>query len=300
MTKVGFAWVCAVSSLLFVSSVYALAPVIPSPKTAGSPLSLTIQENGDTALDGARITQITGTTLFAVQYWRELPVRWIIRTDAKTRYTHRFGNPLVFSQLSVGDFLSVEGIFNGSSDSLGVDAMSIKDWSISTEGSSFAGKVTSAPDASGAFILQTEDGSTVFVKPKSGASIVRGVVSITPAAVAIGDRVLQTTGVYNHLDRSLVAESVKIYQDKQKFAGRNFEGTLVRLDGITLPTVAAVKVGDKEYTVHFSEKTEILRKNKSKATLQRFVVGDTIRFYGSVREAEWSVVDAEVVRTLEF
>lgn len=281
-------------------SAYALAPVIPSPKTVGAPLALTIEENGDTVVEGARVTQITGSTLFASQYWVALPVRWIIRTDAKTALKHRFGNPIVLSQFSLGDFISIEGIFNGSSDSLGLDAKSIKNWSISTEGSTFTGTVTSAPDAGGAFILKIGDGSTVFVKPKATSTVIRGIVSIMPAAIALGDRVLETTGVYNHLNRSLVAESVKIFQDKQKFAARNFEGKLTRLDGITLPTVAAVNVGDKEYTVYFSDKTIILRKDRSKTTLQRFVVGDTIRFYGAIREAEWSVIDAEVVRTLEF
>ncbi len=299
MKRVGFS-VFMVISFLLAHSVFALAPIIPLPKTVGAPLSLTIEPNGDTVLEGARITQITGSTIFASQYWGELPVRWIIRTDSKTSFKHRFGNPIVLSQFTLGHFVSVEGVFNGSSDSLGIDAKSIKNWSISTEGSSFTGMVASAPDASGAFILKNGDGSTVLVKPKATSTVMRGTVSIVPAAIALGDRILETTGVYNHLDRSLAADSVKIFQDKQKFTPRNFEGKLTRLDGIALPTIAAVKVGDKEYTVHLPATTEILRKNKSKTTLQRFVVGDTIRFYGAIREAEWSVVDAEVVRTLEF
>ncbi|MDP3661655.1 MAG: hypothetical protein Q8R17_02295 [bacterium] len=300
MRKIGFFVISVVAIFSFVYSVFALAPVIPSPKTVGAPLALSIEENGDTVVEGARITQVTGTTIFASQYWGALPVRWIIRTNEKTSFKHRFGNPLVFSQLSMGDFISVEGTFNGSSDSLGIDAKSIKDWSVSTEGSSFAGTVASAPDNSGAFILQIGDGSTVFVKPKATSTVVRGVVLIASSAIALGDRVLETTGVYNHLDRSLSADSVKIFQDKQKFTARNFEGKLTRLDGVTLPTVAAVVVGSKEYTVYLQEKMLVLRKNKNKTTLQRFVVGDTVRFYGAIREAEWSVVDAEVLRTLEF
>ncbi|TSC85172.1 MAG: hypothetical protein G01um101417_39 [Parcubacteria group bacterium Gr01-1014_17] len=281
-------------------SAYALAPEIPSPKTVGAPLALTIEENGDTIVEGARITQITGSTIFASQHWGMLPVRWIIRTDAKTSLKHRFGNPIVLAQFALGHFISVEGVFNGSSDSLGVDAKSIKNWSVSTEGSSFAGTVASAPDQSGAFILQIGDGSTVFIKPKATSTVIRGIVAIPPSAIALGDRVLETTGVYNHLDRSLSADSVKIFQDKQKFSSRNFEGKLTRLDSVTLPTVAAVVVNGKEFTVYLPEKTLILRKDKAKTTLQRFVAGDIVRFYGAIREAEWSVVDAEVLRTLEF
>lgn len=280
--------------------IHALMPEIPSPKTTGAPLSLSIEESGATVLEGARITQITGSTIFAAQYWGMLPVRWIIRTDAKTLFKHRFGNPIVLTQLSIGDFISAEGDFNGSSDSLGINAKSIKDWSVSTEGSTFTGTIVSAPDATGSFILQIGDGSTVFVKPRATSTVLRGIVSIAPAAIVLGDRVLETTGVYNYLDRSLSADSVKIFQDKQKFAARNFEGKLMRLDGTTLPTIAAVTVRDKEYTVYLPEKTLVLRKDKSKTTLKRFVVGDTVRFYGAIREAEWSVVDAEVVRTLEF
>lgn len=278
----------------------ALNPVIPSSKAVGSPLSLSIEDNGDTLIEGARILQISGTTLFAAQYWGVLPVRWVIRTNEKTKYTHRFGNPIVFSKLSVGDFLTIEGAFNGSSDSMGVDAKSIKNWSVSTEGSSFAGKVVSAPDVNGAFILQQGDGNTVFVKPNPNASVLRGVVPIQPAAIVLNDTILESTGVYNHLDRSLAANSIKIYQDKQKFAPRNFEGTMMRLDGTTLPTTATIKVGNTEYRVILSEKASILKKDKSKVTLQRFMEGDKVRFYGSIREAEWTTVDAEVLRTLEF
>jgi hypothetical protein len=275
-------------------------PVIPSPKTVGCPLSLSIENDGDTIIEGARITQITSTTIFASQYWGILPVRWVVRTSDKTKYTHRFGNPIVPSQFSIGDFLSIEGKFNGGSDSLGVDAASIKNWSVSTEGSSFAGKVVSAPDSNGAFILQQSDGSTVFIKPDSSASVLRGVVPVASAAIVLGDKILSATGVYNHLDRSLSANSIKIYQDKQKFAPRNFEGNLTRLDAVTLPTIAAVKVGGTEYTVYLSEKTSVFKKDKSKTTLQRFMIGDSVRFYGSIREAEWTTVDAEVLRTLEF
>lgn len=277
-----------------------IMPSIPSPSTVGSPLSLTIEDDGDTVLQGARITQITGTTIFAAQYWGLLPVRWIIRTDPKTLLTHRFGNPIVFSQLSLGDFVSAEGTFNGGSDTLGMDAKSIKDWSVSTEGSSFAGMVASAPDQNGAFILTLGDGNTVLVKPKPGASVVRGVVAIISSVIAQGDRVLAATGVYNHLDRSLDASTIKIFQDKKKFAPRNFEGTLVRLDGTALPTLMLMKTDEGEYRVYLSDKTEIMKKNRAKTNLVRFVVGDTLRFYGAVREADWSAVDAEVVRTLEF
>ncbi len=300
MRKISFPFIIGLVIFSFAVAAYALAPSIPSPKTVGAPLTITIEEDGDTVIEGARITQITGTTIFAAQYWGTLPVRWIIRTNAKTLFKHRFGNPLVFSQLSMGDFISVEGIFNGSSDSLGIDAKSIKNWSVSTEGSSFAGTVASAPDQSGSFILQIGDGSTVFIKPKATSTVIRGIVSIAPAAIVLGDRVLETTGVYNHLDRSLVADSVKIFQDKQKFAARNFEGKLTRLDGIALPTIATTIVGGKEYTVYLPENTLVLRKDRAKTTLKRFVVGDTVRFYGAIREAEWSVVDAEVLRTLEF
>ncbi len=54
-----------------------------------------------------------------------------------------------------------------------------------------------------------------------------------------------------------------------------------------------------------SDKTPILKNNKSIAQIARFVVGDTIRFYGAVREEEKTltdalVVDAEVVRNLSL
>jgi hypothetical protein len=66
-----------------------------------------------------------------------------------------------------------------------------------------------------------------------------------------------------------------------------------------------VTVSGVDYTVKISDKTPVQKKNRAPGQLTRFVAGDTIRFFGAVREEEKTlqdalVVDAEVLRNLSL
>ena len=84
------------------------------------------------------------------------------------------------------------------------------------------------------------------------------------------------------------------------FAPRNFEGTLKSISGTTLPATLVVTVSGTDYTVYLAKTTVVLKKNRSAATLGRFVVDDTVRFYGAIRQANFTEIDAEIVRDLNF
>jgi hypothetical protein len=43
-----------------------------------------------------------------------------------------------------------------------------------------------------------------------------------------------------------------------------------------------------------------MSKNKAATTLQRFTVGDMVRFYGSVRQTNLREIDSEVIRNISF
>ena len=44
----------------------------------------------------------------------------------------------------------------------------------------------------------------------------------------------------------------------------------------------------------------MMSKNKAETTLQRFTVGDKVRFYGAIRQTNLFEIDAEIIRNLNF
>lgn len=91
-----------------------------------------------------------------------------------------------------------------------------------------------------------------------------------------------------------------MYQDKSIFVERNFQGTLKSVSTVVLPATLVVTVGATDYTVYLADSSSVLRNNRKPTTLSRFVVGDTVRFYGAIRETNFEEIDAEVVRDLNF
>ena len=112
----------------------------------------------------------------------------------------------------------------------------------------------------------------------------------------IGDYVKKTSGDYNLSTKTLVAQTVVTYVDMSYYNPKLFEGTLDEISGTTLPTSIKVMIGKKQYVVNINDKTLILNKKREVVVLSRFVVGDHIRLYGTIREVDDPIIDAEVVR----
>jgi len=64
--------------------------------------------------------------------------------------------------------------------------------------------------------------------------------------------------------------------------------------------VSSARLLAGSYTVYLAKGASVLKKNRAAATLGRFVVDDTVRFYGAVRQTNFTEVDAEIVRDLNF
>ena len=93
---------------------------------------------------------------------------------------------------------------------------------------------------------------------------------------------------------------MEVYQDKAVFKAQNFQGTLKSLSGTALPASAVITVGKSDYTVYLPASAKVMSKNRAATTLQRFTAGDTVRFYGSIRQTNLQEIDAEILRNLNF
>ncbi len=75
-----------------------------------------------------------------------------------------------------------------------------------------------------------------------------------------------------------------------------FEGKLQALATTSLPTSFTLLINSINYTVNVPSNALILAKNWTAIALSSFVVGDTVRVFGSLQTSTSTVIDALVVR----
>lgn len=274
----------------------------PGSVGAGTP-ELHIRPDGTVALKSARVDQIAGTTLYIGVKWGDLPVRFTMKTGEKTSVTKHYGGTASVPAITVGDYLDVEGGFFVGSDFFGVEALRIKDWSLQEEAGVFMGVITEVNP--GSFLLRTPQNQTISVRVATSTTIRKGSVPIPFERLQRGDAIPRAAGTYDYAHDILTAKELIVFQSRNEFAPRNYEGTLKEARAASLPATLIITVGGADYTVMVSEKTEVLKKSRAPAQLTRFVAGDTVRFYGALREEEKTlqdarVVDAEVIRNLNL
>ena len=277
----------------------------PGTVGAGKP-EVHIKPDGTIVVRSGRIDLIAGNTFYLGTFWGTLQMRFTLKTDANTTVTKRYGGRATVSEIKIGDYIDVEGDFFSGSDFFGVQGLRIKDWSLQEEAGTYSGVIVEVnPDEQ--FMLRTPQNQTISVRLSTSTSVFikKGPITIPFGRLRKGDVVQRISGVYDYAKNILTAEDISVFQGKTEFLPRNFEGTLKQIVTSTIPAMMIVTIKGADYMVKISDKTPILKKNKSIAQIARFVVGDTIRFYGAVREEEKTltdalVVDAEVVRNLSL
>jgi hypothetical protein len=259
-----------------------------------------ITTDGKASVSGVKIMQLAGSTFFTRLYWGNAYVRMLVKTNTKTKFLRGTGEATTISEIKVGDSLEMTGELESGTDTLVLVANTIKNSSVQKQQSVFTGKVVSVDLSSGSFILNTTKTGVVTVVTNSSTSFVKGNRTLDLAHIQVGDTITKTSGDYDLNTKTLVATSVLTYVDMNMYKPQNYEGRLEEVMGVTLPTSIQVSVGGKSYVVNLSLKTSVQSKNKNSALLNRFVVGDTVRFYGTLREIDEPVIDADILRNLSL
>ena len=264
----------------------------PEAAGAGKP-ELHINADGSMSAKSVRVEQIAGTTIYLSMRWGQFPMHFTMKTDAKTTVKKRYGGTASVSAVKIGDYLDIEGEFFVGSDFFGLNARTVKDWALQEESGSFTGTILEI--AGSTFTLQTPTKNLITVVPSPSIDILKGSVAIPWDRLRKGDTVTLADGIFDHSKNTLTASHLTIFQSKEDFKPKNFQGTLKTMAGTAIPTSMVVTVSGTDYTVLLSESTKILQNNKKPAILGRFVIGDTIRFYGAVKESDKLLTDALVV-----
>lgn len=272
----------------------------PALATADTASEIHLTPDGLFSAKRVTVVQKAGTNLFSRAKWGQAFIRVTILVNKSTEITKNHGEKMTVADIKEGDILDIEGTLASGADTIMINPTRIRDISLERESRTLSGVVESINQSELSFVLANKLSGNTRIVLSASTPVGKGARSIEFKDIQTGDRILSAFGTYDYRTNTLEASEIKVYQNKAIFAPRNFQGALKNLSGTTLPATLTITVGSMDYSVYLSEKAAVLKKNKEMASLNRFVAGDTVRFYGSIRESDLSEVDAEIVRDLEF
>jgi len=258
---------------------------------------INISRDGLTTVRNAKVMQIAGTVLYTRLTWGDTFLRLTVKTTVDTAIYRRLGEKTTFSEISVGDYLNVEGQIELGGNSLGLYADNIVNIDVLKESTKLSGGVGALIDGHSFTLYSTQYGAvTVTVHP--GTRIVKGNLSIALSELKKSDSILSAYGEYDHASKALLSDKIEVYVDMTQFAPRNYtEGKINKImDGSKM----RVTLEGRDYGLNLSDDTVYLNRARNTISGQRFLVGDSIRVYGATSEETPDVIDVEVIRNLDL
>lgn len=260
-----------------------------------------IDTSGNISAQNIKIVQFAGNTIYGRLFWEESSIKITIKTEKASSVTKKYGEPLTVSEMKVGDRINVDGYLENGADSLTLFAKTVKNLSDEKESGKFSGTIMGPATTGSGFLLKTNTGETITLSMNSSVVVEKGTRKLGYYDIKVGNTVLEAEGVFNHANKTLDTKMVKIYIDLGVFNPKNYQGILKSLSGTELPTTATVTVGDKDYTVKLPSNILVLNNKRATTRLSRFVIGDTVRFYGAIPEGdEMYFVIGEIIRNLNL
>src|SRR5262245_18507273 len=80
------------------------------PHKVGSTLEVHISDNGKVLVRGAEVTAVKGGTITAANTWGSANMTWTVNTTADTHFVRKNGGASAINEVSVGDFISFQGM----------------------------------------------------------------------------------------------------------------------------------------------------------------------------------------------
>lgn len=283
----------------FISVLFTFSLLVPTFAYALSS-EIHVTKDGKAMISSAKVMQTAGNTFFARLYWGDAFVRFTIKTNSTTKFYRATGEATTIAEIKDGDLLDVSGELQSQSDTLTLIASTIKNSSVQKEQVTLSGNVTAVNMAMHQFTMSSKDRGFVTVNTSTSTQFIKGNRVLSLEYVRVGDRITKTTGDYDIPTRTLSATSVTTYVDPALYKPRLFIGKLIETPGTATSTQIKVSIENIPFTVLMSSTTTILRSNRSNTTMERFIKGDTIRLYGTRKEIDDFIIDAEVVRNINL
>ncbi|MSU55284.1 MAG: hypothetical protein EXS46_01960 [Candidatus Taylorbacteria bacterium] len=258
-----------------------------------------IDKNGVVIMNQSKVMQTAGTTFYTRYYIGQAFIRVLVKTDVTTKVRRRYGDQITLKEINDGDNINVVGKMETGADTLSVVATEIVNFSNQKEIAGFKGTIVGTGTTTSTLILKTADQTTITINTSGSTQIRKGTRFLTADKVINGDKIIDTVGTFDRSTNTLEANVLVVYTDMNVYNERNFQGTLKALTTGNEPTMT-VTIENKDYKISLTPKTEILNNKRKNISLQRFVVGDTLRIYGNFREVDEPIIDAQLIRNLSL
>lgn len=258
-----------------------------------------IDKDGNVQISQAKVMQISGTTFYIRYYVGLAYIRILVKTTPNTKIYRRFGDEIPMSRIASGDIINIEGKVENGADSLSIIVNKMTDFSDQNEITGFKGTIVAIDSSGQKLNLSAQNKGNITIALSTTTQIKKGTRIISSNLVHPGDRVTDTVGTFDHATNTLYANVVIIYTDMKIYAERNFQGELKAISGGNPQTLTVTTEG-KDYSVILTSNTSIMNNKRKNVSLQRFVIGDTIRIYGNIRETEEPIIDAQIVRNISL
>lgn len=275
-----------------------LMMVMPVAFVEAASSEMHVEASGKASVTNAKVMQIAGSTFFARLYWGDAFIRFTVKTNSKTKFFRATGEATTIDEIQPGDLLDVSGELESGSNTLNLVATSVKNASVQKEHSALSGNVAKIDLSLRQFTMYSTVWGPVTVKTSTTTIFTKGNRTLDLEHLRVGDKLTKVVGDYNIASQTMIADSVTTHLDMSQFAPRLFVGKLIETPSGS--SAIKVMIDNVPHQITINDKTEIMRKDRSKVTLQRFVLGDAVRIWGALREVDDLVVDAEVVRNINL
>ncbi len=183
-------------------------------------VEVVVTGSGKPLVRGATVTAVSGSTITAATTWGGTTLSWSVVTDAATRFLGKEGNPVVFSDIAVGDIVSFAGSWNPGS-SLSVRASAVKDLSRGVDEVTLSGVITSVSPSGLSIFLRRNGSATTTIAVSATTTVTLNGNSASTTALFAGDAV-KIVGVWNS-DRSVLAASKVVAVRKSTVEDKRFD-----------------------------------------------------------------------------
>jgi len=271
------------------------------PVAAATQPELHITTNGSFVAKNVSVYQKSGTTLFCRATWGNAFVRFTVFTTpdlVPAQILRNHGGTTTIDEIEQGDLISVEGSLVPVADSLQINAKKITDFNLNKEPKVVSGVISKT--TLGALTLVTKTLGTVVLSFSTDTTITKGVRTLDPSQLSVGDKVLSASGTFNYASSTFAVSKMDVFQDKSVFLPRTFSGTIRSISGTSLPASIIVDTASASYTVYLGASAKVQSKTKSATDLSRFAAGDKVTVMGSIRQDNLANIDATLIRDLNF
>ena len=269
-------------------------------RAVGSTIELHINNNGTVLIRGIKVDSVSGSAINGTVAWGSYSLPVVINTTSATKVIRRFGASTPITQISSGDYVSVEGSLDQTQSALTVNGSFVKDWSIQDKSATFSGTVSSVDASSNSFVLASRQRGNITVDVTASTTIMKGNQTATFADIAQGATISEVSGTWDTVSNTLTASKVRIYVNEALLNKRIFVGTIQTISGTTAPTTLTVQVGQTAYTVNVAANTTLITSKWNATTLSGMATGNTVRIYGSVDPSNTGTINALVVRDVSL